>query len=1246
MAVAAASEEQQGEKNDPPKPQPQQKLSKAQERKLKQVQRKQALKDQTSVLYAQLEKTALPANAATLLQSASRLGKGAKVSRREATEWDHAWRRATADMDSDVALSTEGFAPVSELSKRKRRENDEGSSSDSDGDGDGGVGASLGRGGEGGGYVYHNPIQIPQTKQRQQQQQQGNDDNAGEDDGSPAQLAQASAAKSIDLAEVRRLVAQARGEEVDEDTRTRRPRSTNNQPPVVVTFPRPLDLKITRASLPAFGMEQEVMEAISENAAVFVEGATGSGKTTQVPQFLLEAGFGDARNKRFPGCVLVTQPRRVAAVSAASRVAEELGVTLGGSDVGYAVRHEARVQYKSDGTAGMRYGTKLVFVTDGVMLRLLFSDFVLPWVSCVIVDEAHERSVTSDLLLALLTRCVRSRNKSNPGMPLRLVVMSATLDRALLGDGHVDDEEEDGVADDDAGEGAKNEAPGLGQRVVCPPLFPADLVERGTPPVVSIPARRFKVTVHFSRRTSGLAAESDYVDDVIAKTIKLHRRLPPGAMLVFVTGQRDVERVLAALRDEVGAEDPHELLEQSKGNREMAPVQANAAGIGDELGGDDSDEELAESVGKAKKHKHKLKKKSPLKRRNDDADVDDYDEMLAAEEEEEDSDEEDVVVLPGDDDDDADENGDGKGEGVGDDGDEEEAMIAAGKTPARGKPASAAAPPPSRCFAAPLYASLPIERQRAAFDVAQLCESPSLNARAIVVATNVAETSVTVPGVRYVIDCGREKVRTRSSAAPGASSRGARAVLDESLASPSALEVVWCSQASAQQRAGRAGRVCTGHCYRLYSSAVFQRDFPEAKRPLTESEDLSPAVLTLKAIGVGSVSRFPWVTPPHEARILGALRVLASLRALVPSEGRAKGSATTSDRLDELDDARRFSVSELGRSMADLPLAPRVAASLCFALGVAGAGPLARDPRVMKWQAPDVNSASNPAVARKARKAAVGCLGWMLAACAVLSTERATLLNALPAAPKVDDEAGRREDPVAAARAQRKAWASSTRSALLCDACALVAYERAGSAAARRAVCFSLSLDSRACEEARLARRHAVRTLLRTLRGSEDGGGAVSRATRELEKMAVEPPEEDEPSNAACELVRRGLLYGFRDCVASRLTEHRRRELGRAAHAIGEDAELPTGELYESPVAGDGIEGLAALPKGIVGRAVGRAQPESLLFVRLQGGATSSLGEESVASAVHATSDARRRHNRLRLPSLVGATVVEREWLL
>ena len=249
----------------------------------------------------------------------------------------------------------------------------------------------------------------------------------------------------------------------------------------------------------------------------------------------------------------------------------------------------------------------------------------------------------------------------------------------------MDDEEEDDVADDDAGEGAKNEAPGLGQRVVCPPLFPADLVERGTPPVVSIPARRFMVTVHFSRRTSGLAAESDYVDDVIAKTIKLHRRLPPGAMLVFVTGQRDVERVLAALRDEVGAKDPHELLEQSKGNREMAPVQANAAGIGDELGGDDSDEELAESVGKAKKHKHKLKKKSPLKRRNDDADVDDYDEMLAAEEEEEeDSDEEDVVVLPGDDDDDADENGDGKGEGVGDDGDEEEAMIAAGKTPARG----------------------------------------------------------------------------------------------------------------------------------------------------------------------------------------------------------------------------------------------------------------------------------------------------------------------------------------------------------------------------------------------------------------------------------------------------------------------------------------------------------------------------------------------------------------------------------
>lgn len=147
------------------------------------------------------------------------------------------------------------------------------------------------------------------------------------------------------------------------------------------------------------------MEAIHNNPCVVICGETGSGKTTQIPQFLYEAGYGSPDSDT-PGLIAVTQPRRVAAVSMAARVGEELGA--GGKDkVSYQIRF--------DGTVGPK--TAIKFMTDGVLLRELAADFLLRKYSAVIIDEAHERSVNTDILIGVMSRVLKLRAdmaKENP----------------------------------------------------------------------------------------------------------------------------------------------------------------------------------------------------------------------------------------------------------------------------------------------------------------------------------------------------------------------------------------------------------------------------------------------------------------------------------------------------------------------------------------------------------------------------------------------------------------------------------------------------------------------------------------------------------------------------------------------------------------------------------------------------------------------------------------------------------------
>ena len=153
--------------------------------------------------------------------------------------------------------------------------------------------------------------------------------------------------------------------------------------------------------------------ALRSSQVVIIEGATGSGKTTQIPQFCVDAGFCDDAVTGARRLVACTQPRRVAAMSVAARVAEEMDVRLG-DEVGYSIRFEECSSPR----------TTLKFMTDGMLLREAMIDPALEKYAVVLIDEAHERTVATDVLLGLLKDVLKRRPT------LKLVVMSATLDAA------------------------------------------------------------------------------------------------------------------------------------------------------------------------------------------------------------------------------------------------------------------------------------------------------------------------------------------------------------------------------------------------------------------------------------------------------------------------------------------------------------------------------------------------------------------------------------------------------------------------------------------------------------------------------------------------------------------------------------------------------------------------------------------------------------------------------------------------
>ncbi|CAL8360934.1 unnamed protein product [Merluccius merluccius] len=239
-------------------------------------------------------------------------------------------------------------------------------------------------------------------------------------------------------------------------------------------------------SLPIFQHKAKLIQAVKDNVFLVVTGETGSGKTTQLPQYLYEAGLWKA------GKIGVTQPRRVAAITVAQRVSHEMRCTLG-KEVGYQVRFD-------DCTS---QDTVVKYMTDGCLLREILADPRLSHYSVVILDEAHERSLNTDILLGLLKKTLLDVHKASKGrsVPLRVVVMSATLETGKLS------------------------------------------AFLGHCPVFTIPGRTFPVTSRFGSAIGPKDVDSSsYVNEVVRVALDVHSGEMAGDILVFLTGQSEIEK--------------------------------------------------------------------------------------------------------------------------------------------------------------------------------------------------------------------------------------------------------------------------------------------------------------------------------------------------------------------------------------------------------------------------------------------------------------------------------------------------------------------------------------------------------------------------------------------------------------------------------------------------------------------------------------------------------------------------------
>lgn len=259
---------------------------------------------------------------------------------------------------------------------------------------------------------------------------------------------------------------------------------------VIYNRHRHLPLRHQRELLPIFRVRKEILYLVEKFRAVVLIGETGCGKSTQLPLYLHESGW-----TRDGHAVVCTQPRRIAAVTVSSRVADEFGCKLG-EEVGYGIRFDFKCSEK----------TKIKYYTDGVLLRETMTDPLLSKYSVIIVDEAHQRSLHSDILMGLLKKIQRKRPE------LRIIITSATLDAVSFKNFF-----ETNITDDPSKDSAA---------------------------IMSIQGRQHPVDIYYLSTPC-----QDYVEASVDTILLLHRQEEPGDVLVFLPGMEEIDDAMSLLQD-------------------------------------------------------------------------------------------------------------------------------------------------------------------------------------------------------------------------------------------------------------------------------------------------------------------------------------------------------------------------------------------------------------------------------------------------------------------------------------------------------------------------------------------------------------------------------------------------------------------------------------------------------------------------------------------------------------------------
>eukprot|EP00842_Homolaphlyctis_polyrhiza_P002021 jgi/Hompol1/281/HPOL_003619-RA len=589
-----------------------------------------------------------------------------------------------------------------------------------------------------------------------------------------------------------------------------------------------------RRNLPVHKQRSEFLDLIHKHQILVLVGETGSGKTTQIPQFLVY----DEQPQQTGLMIACTQPRRVAAMSVAKRVADELDVTLG-QQVGYSIRFE-------DCTSN---STMLKYMTDGMLLREAMTDPKLSRYSTIILDEAHERTLQTDILMGLIKRICNER------ADLKLIVMSATLDAEKF-------------------QKYFNDAPLM---VVPGRTFPF-LVYDEQPQQTGL-----MIACTQPRRVAAMSVAKRVADELdvtlgqqVGYSIRFEDCTSNSTMLKYMT---DGMLLREAMTDPKLSRYSTIILDEAHERTLQTDI---LMGLIKRICNERADLKLI--VMSATLDAEKFQKyfnDAPLMvvpGRTFPVEIyytpeaePDYLEaairtVLQIHTCEDPGDI--LVFLTG----------------------EEEIEEACRKI--RGESEALAAATPNAVgdlLVVPLYSSLPPAQQQKIFADAPVARAGRPPGRKVVVSTNIAETSLTIDGIVYVIDPGFSKQKVYNP----------RVRVESLLVSP-------ISKASAQQRAGRAGRTRPGKCFRLYTEKAFMESLQEQTYPDILRSELSSIVLQLKKLGIDDLVHFDFMDPPAPETMMRALEMLNYLGAL-DDEGE---------------------LTPLGNVMSDFPLEPSLAKML------------------------------------------------------------------------------------------------------------------------------------------------------------------------------------------------------------------------------------------------------------------------------------------------------------------------------